>query len=60
MFPECSLEVALPVAMAVIQGTFGVIRGTFGVIQGTFDVIQMMMVISPLGQLGLWAPFSGV
>jgi hypothetical protein len=38
----------------VIQGTFGVIQGTFGVIQGTFSGIQimMMMIISPLGNLG--------
>jgi hypothetical protein len=45
----------------VIQGTFGVIQGTFCVIQGTFGVIQMMlMIISPFGQLGLWAPSSGM
>ncbi len=37
------------------------IQGRFGVIQGTFGVIQiMMMIISPFGQLGLWAPSSGV
>jgi hypothetical protein len=45
----------------LIQGSFGAIQGTFGMIQGTFGVIPMMMTtISPFGQLGLWAPSSGV
>jgi hypothetical protein len=37
------------------------IQGTFSAIQRIFSVIQMMMmIISPFGQLGLWAPSSGV
>jgi hypothetical protein len=44
----------------VIQGTFGVIQGTFGVIQRLFGVIQRLMIRSPFGQVGLWAPSSGV
>jgi hypothetical protein len=47
--------------ISLIQGTFGVIQGTFGAIQRRFGVIQMVMIIvSPFGQLEMWAPCSGV
>jgi hypothetical protein len=46
--------------MSLIQRTCGVIQGAFVAIQGTFGVIQMMMIFSPFGQLGLWAPSSGI
>jgi hypothetical protein len=44
----------------MIQETFDDIQGSFGVIQGTFGVIRMMMITSSFGQLGLWAPSSGL
>jgi hypothetical protein len=60
-FPRDDDTKAVSGNISMIQGTFGVIQGTLCVIQGTFGVIQMMMtILRPFGQLGLWAPSSGV